>query len=464
VTRWVSSLLNPITLLLAVACLQWVPVAEIGPFRLLLPYLAFALLVPYVLVDRRRTRAAMLYIRHNAGWLAPVTIYFVMMAPRLWGTEAANFPPRQLFWLTCGVGFAASVASARKFVSFRVGGVLGLVILIAVIEIFARRIGLSWTDAIRQFFVTGNLNFVVFQFFREIFNSIDPNLAGSAKQFTGSTKNDVANALLVVALLFRSASVKPDRDIFGMVYMGIALVLLVMLNDRSVLISAAGGLLIATIIGAAMRPVGNTALLALKLIGLLGAIVVGLGTLTMETGPLATLAQRFSFEDRSAVARLSQYEGAFSMIEKHPFTGNGYFEINGYAIHNAFLNAWAYGGFLPFLLVVIFYLVVLMRWMKSIRLVLRIRDYWVSPLAFEWVAALPFLPLFRMWLSGEGGIMKFGEWMAISAFFGCLVANELRRRALATMRGAQTPAAVARSSFPGAFKPAIRRSSAALRR
>ena len=117
-----------------------------------------------------------------------------------------------------------------------------------------------------------------------------------------------------------------------------------------------------------------------------------------------------------------------------------------------FLYAWGYGGVIAFLLVVMFYVTVLWRWMSLLFAITRNSGYWVLPLGVEWIAALPVLPLFRMWLSGEGGIMKFGEWLALSVFFGCLAANELCRRAL---RQAGQPARKPRFDRPhGAAVPA----------
>jgi hypothetical protein len=397
-------------------------------FRLLLPYFGFGLLAVYALLSGRRLKAALLYIRQNAVWVAPITIYLIMMTPILWGSPAETFSPRQIYYLIGGIGLAAAIATTPRLQPIlRVGGALSLIALIVCVELLARKVGLSWTDAIREFFGRGNLKFIIYDFFNVIFNSVDP---GSAEGFSASTKNEVANVLLVVALLFRSASRAPHRDIVGMAFMALALGLLVMLNDRSVLIAAAGSLLIATAIGAVARPIANTPLLVVKIIALAGVLVVAIGTLTTDSGLFGTLNNRFSFNDYSTEARMSQYHDAFAMIEKHPLTGNGYFQVNGFAIHDAFLNAWAYGGLLAFLLVAFFYVAVIVRWISFLASVIRDNNRWVLPIAVEWVAALPFMPLFRVWLSGEGGVLKFGEWIALSAFFGCLLANEIRYRRL----------------------------------
>lgn len=421
------ALFSPITILLALCSLQWVALAEFGPFRLLLPYAALGMCALYALALPSARRAAVAYIGRNASWLAPLIIYVIMMTPILWGTPAQTFSPRQLFYAVGGCGLAAVIAASPNPSRLRIGGMLGLLILVGLIEMLAERIGLSWSDAFREFFLKGNLKFIIYDFLTAIFNSIDPS---SDELFSASTKNEVANALIVVALLFRSGSAKPHRDWLGMVFISASLVLLVMLNDRSVLIAAAASLLIATALGALVRPISNAPLLVLKLAALLASMVVGIVILTSDTGLLGTLSARFSFGDASTAGRLNTYHGALAMIEKQPFFGNGYFEVDGLAIHNVFLNAWAYGGLIAFLLICCFYLVVLSRWISFMVTIARRPERWVLPIAVEWIAALPFLPLFRMWLSGEGGVMKFGEWMALSAFFGFILANELRRRAI----------------------------------
>ena len=52
---------------------------------------------------------------------------------------------------------------------------------------------------------------------------------------------------------------------------------------------------------------------------------------------------------------------------------------------------------------------------------------WTLHVAPEWVAALPLCPFFRVWLSGAGGNLFLGEWMAMGTFLGMLFANEMKR-------------------------------------
>ena len=444
------TIINPLTLLLAVSCLQWVYVAQIGTITVLVTYVALGLLILSTAVTRRRVKATFLYLRKNLAWLGPVLIYLIIMTLVLWDSKAQNFSPRQILFALGGIGAAVAIITARRPAQlFRVGAGLGIVIFFIAVEFLARRVGLSWADAAREMFQRGNLNFVVYNFLNAVFNSVDPT---SGDTFGASTKNDVANPLLVLALVFRAASPRPHKDVLGMVVLGGCLVLLVMLNDRSVIIAAAASVLIATVVSAFVRPVSSLPILAAKLAAVLAMVIAAIASLTARSGFFAEMNDRFSFNDKSTNARLGQYHGAVEMIGRHPITGNGFFTVNGFAVHDVFLYAWGYGGVIAFLLVVMFYVTVLWRWMSLLFAITRNSEYWVLPLGVEWIAALPVLPLFRMWLSGEGGIMKFGEWLALSVFFGCLAANELCRRAL---RQAGQPARKPRFDRPqGAAVPA----------
>ncbi len=430
----IRNVINPITILLAVMSLQWVILAEFGAFTLLVPYLALALVAVCAPLSPQRLRAGAAYVRKNAIWLAALAIYLIIVWPILLDTPAANTSPRQLFYLLCSVGLAAYVATARNLQTlFRVGAALGLVIFAVFTELLARGIGLSWADAIAQFVFSGNLKFVFYSFFTAIFNSLSPD---ADAMISASRKNDVAGCILVLLLLFRSGAKNPERDLAGMAYTAGALVLLVMLNDRSILIAVVGSLLIATAMGARIRSVGNIPLLFGKIAAVLALMVLAVGMLPNEAGFWTALRDRFSFTDYSTEARLNQYGTALMRIEEHPFLGSGYSEANGHAIHNVFLAAWMYAGLSALFLIVVFYVAVVLRWLSFLLNLATKRGWWVLPLAPEWLAPLLLTPVFRVWISGEGGVLKFAEWVALSIFCGCMLANESLRRRLAQMRAA----------------------------
>jgi O-antigen ligase len=138
-------------------------------------------------------------------------------------------------------------------------------------------------------------------------------------------------------------------------------------------------------------------------------------------------------------------------IEEHPFFGSGYSEANGHAIHNVFLAAWMYAGLPALLLVLAFYFAIVLRWFSFLLNVATKRGWWVLPLAPEWLAPLLLTPVFRVWISGEGGVLKFAEWVALSIFCGCVLANELLRRRMVLTRPA--PAGPAHHDWRGSTDP-----------
>jgi hypothetical protein len=263
-----------------------------------------------------------------------------------------------------------------------------------------------------------------------------------------STKNEVAVGVLVLGLLLRAGNNKSDRDLVGIAGMGFVLFLLLLLNTRSVIIAGGAGLAVAFVLGAIIKPIDNVPLLALKSVALVAALVLAIGSSVPDDGASSSLGDRFAFQDASAGARVDQFNISLVEIEKHPFVGNGYFELDGHPIHNLFLSSWVHAGAAAFALVVIFYLGVLLQWIVFVSTLIAKRDRWVLPIAPEWVATLPIMGLFRVWLSGDAGHLFLGEWVALAAFMGCVLAN-----ALASQRRAQVAAVYARRKMAAEALP-----------
>lgn len=433
-----TSLFNPIALFLSVLCLQWVTVGAIGSFSVRLPYLLLGLVIVFAATGPRKTGACLDFVRANAAWIAPLAAYLVILLAILHGSPGASIAPRQLFFLVGAICFAGCLAAARRRSRIlRTGAAAGMLFFLAASEVVARRIGLSWLDA-AEAFLRGDLDFVVYDFFRAIFTEVD---LSEADVVAASTKNEVAVSLLVLGLLFRAGAARPQRDVTGLLFMGGVLALLLMTNTRSVIIVAAFSVLLAMIVGAAVGTGGKTPVLILKLLAV-GAIATVAVSPTFTQEPLAqTLGGRFTFEDASTADRVDQYVKSFDIIEEHPLTGIGYTEISGHRIHNLFLSSWVQAGIGAFLLVCVFYVCLLVTWLRFLSLSVSRPDYWVLPLALEWIAPLPILPLFRVWLSGDAGHLFLGEWIAIAAFLGCLLANRRRRsRIFDTPTAAAAPA------------------------
>lgn len=430
------ALFNPLTLVLASLCVEWFVVAEAGPFTIKLPYLALFLLTAYAATSFRRISACLLFARQNAAWIVPFILYLLLLGAALYGSPGQNTVPRQFVYLVGCVAFGGCLAAAHDIKPiFRVGAGVAVALFIGVVEITARKLGLSWFDAIRQFVGSGDLHYVVYTFLNTVFNSTDPS--GDVNIVT-SEKNAIAVCILVVGLIFRSASSKPSRDLLGMIHMSVVFVLLVMLNTRSVIIAAGMGVLLAIGLRLVARPGSGAALLGLKALCAVLAIVLVI-EFSDSTPVTDLMSDRFAFEDTSAAARLEQYSVAIDRIEHHPWTGSGFYEVGGYPVHNLFLSSWMNAGIAALFTVLCFYLVLIARWLSFLWMLVKRPERWVLPLAPEWIATLPICPLFRVWISGGGGNLFLGEWMALAAFLGIMLANDLKRRSADPARREPVP-------------------------
>jgi O-antigen ligase len=430
-----TAFFHPLSLLLATMCIQWVVLASLGQFSIKLPYAALALVILFALTGQRRIRACLLFVRQNGHWILPFVLYVILLSAALFGSGGHNPGPRQIFYLIGCIAFAGCLAAARDMGAvLRAGATLAVVFFIVVVEVMARGLGLSWLDAIREFLTGGDLHYVVFSFLRPVFNSLNP---GGEVTFVASQKNAIAVCLLVALLLFRAGSAKPRSDFIGMFHTAVVLFLLLMLNTRSVIIVAGLSLVLTMALGELSKQVHNLHFLTLKALTAILALGVAI-SLTSPTPVAELIGDRFAFDDASAAARVIQFEAAIERIEEHPITGSGFYEVAGYTVHNLFLSAWMNAGIAAFLLVVTFYLLLVGRWVSFVWTLVRNPERWVLPLAPEWVAPLPLLPFFRVWLSGDGGNLFLGEWLAVAAFLGLILANDLRRIAIGAVE--TTPA------------------------
>ena len=169
-------------------------------------------------------------------------------------------------------------------------------------------------------------------------------------------------------------------------------------------------------------------------VGAILAFVVAAAALTAlfytDNAMIAAIGERLAFEDDSAASRLDQYGWALQRIEGHLLLGGGYAELDGQPVHNLLLGALMHAGLAAFALVLAAYVSLLVFWVGFMRRLVTDPGWWVLPVRSEWIAALPLLPIVRVWLSGDAGHPGLAEWAALAAFFGVLQANVLRRAGL----------------------------------
>jgi hypothetical protein len=287
----------------------------------------------------------------------------------------------------------------------------------------ARQIGLGWIIVIKHLLSTGDLEFIFYQFLKETFQLV----TASGSEAKAADKNVVAVAILAALFLIRAGHNTMRADLFGKIIMLLGLFILVILNTRSVLLTAAISLPLAGWIGTMRNGVNSSGEFILKSVFFFGIMISVVLVLSMDFAAAPFIDDRFSFSDSSSSKRLQQYAWALERIELNPLWGSGLAEFKGQPVHNLFLGAWMHAGFFAFLLVTISYSIAMISWLAFVFKIVTRRDYWVLPVRVEWIAVLPILPLLRVWIAGDAGHPSFVEWTTLCLFVGVVHSNGLAR-------------------------------------
>lgn len=420
--------LLPLALSLVIGSLPfaWVPIANIGGFDLRLPY-ATALLLGGVLClfPGKLAQGLRHLVPAMAPWLVVYALYLVVLFFGLAGGGSKGMIVRQVFFLLCGgVVALAIIATQADPKVFRRGGLLAICGFLAVSEALAWQLGLSWITVIRHLASTGDIEFVFYQFLKEMFQLVLP--PGTEAQ--ASDKNAVAVALLTALFLVRAGCSQGGSDRLGQVITVLTLAVLVILNTRSALLLAAIGLPLAGWIGTVRDGVRDLGEFTVKSVLFFGIMIGAIVVLSMESAATALIDSRFSFSDASSGNRFDQYAWAMQRIESAPLWGSGMGEFKGQPIHNLFLGAWMHAGLFAFVLVGLAYLMVVVGWFVFVVRVTAQKGSWVMAARAEWIAVLPLVPLFRVWIAGDAGHPSFVETTSLCAFMALIVTNRLVRR------------------------------------
>ncbi|MCV2886859.1 O-antigen ligase family protein [Ruegeria aquimaris] len=426
------------TVLLATLSLTWIQVASAAGFQLKVPYVAtIALGIVLCGSPSRFATGLNALLPAVFPWLIVYMIYLALLSINLAGAPSKGIVLRQVFFVICGLTFAVSlVAATADNRILRRGGALAIVSFFVVTEYLARQIGLSWITAIIRFATTGDLDYIFYHFLREIFQTVAP----AGVEVPASEKNIVAVCVFTALILFRSGHTSAKPDILGIALTLFLLGVLVVFNTRSVLMISALGIPTAAWIRLLREGVRNPGEFYIKSFAILALLIVLILLLSAGSAAMDELEARLSFNDNSTEGRLSQYSWALSQIERNPLLGSGLIELKGQLVHNLFLGAWLHAGLAPFLLVVSTYLLIVLSWLRFVAAIVFRPALWVLPLRAEWVAILPMLPLFRVWVAGDAGHPGFGEWIALGAFFGLVAANRLAQNA--SSRNAKRPSGI----------------------
>lgn len=413
--------------------IYWVRFAQIGAFSIEAYHVGVLLLVGATCASMYGAPAAIRVLACCAPWLLAYVAYLVLLLAAVSGTPGLSIWLKQLLFVTGFVCVASYFSRASKpEASLRRGGLWGIILFIAVTEYSARQIDKSLVTATTDFLASGNFQALIFNFFRPVFNSLEH---GTELVFRASLTNSIAVSLLVLSICYRAGFRKSGIDFYGTSSFLLALFLCILLNSRSVVLAGVASLGLALLIRMAIvRAVSLTALLWCCVLTI-ALSILALVTAIHGASFLEAVLKAFQFSDKSTESRLFQYRWALDLIEKRLLLGHGYVETDGgHPIHNLFLSAWAYTGYTGFGLIVTFYIGLLYAWTRWLYLALTRPSFWVLRARLEWVAVLPVLPLFRVWVSGGGGHVAFGEWIALGVFFGLLMQNEMNKRQTTGLR------------------------------
>jgi hypothetical protein len=429
---------------LALLTLYWPRLANVGGFSIEPYHLGIFFLAAASVLSVTALTSTIALAPYCLPWLLAYAFYLALFVAASAGTSAFGIVPRQLLFIA---GFLLVAAycfrAADPAPVLRYGGLLGLALFLVFVEICARRVGRSFATAIPGFLASGSLDYLLYKFFRPVFNSFE---GSNDVVFRGAVSNVIAVSVLVLTLCHRIGFRRRGVDWIGIGVTALAMLLAFVMNARSVAIAAVGGVLLAWLLGLCLRRATTLAKVFFTGVGIICFASLALMAELHGNSALDAIASAFSFEDSSTDGRLNQYRWAFSLIDRSIILGNGYIPTaTGIPIHNLFLSSWAYTGLAGFLLVLVFYFGILAAWIRFLYLLAARRGYWLLELRPEWVAVLPILPLFRMWLSGDGGHLAFGEWIALAVFFGLIARNESRRR---TVSAAETSSNIPLANLP----------------
>lgn len=414
-------LVSPLLLIFAALPFQWVTLGQVGGFEMKLPYAAALLLIFIGLLRPRVVTEGVAILRRAGPWMVPYLVYLLLLLVLLHDTAGRSIVLRQVFFLSISAGVMAWMLAAGGLrQTLRAGAAIFLIAFFVGTEAIARSLGTSWVEALSRFFLAADLNYVVYGFFRAIFNAGYPE---GDVEIAASQKNILGGSIFFALVVFRAAGRQGRRDLAGLFATVLCLIVLVMINSRSVLIVTGIGGLMALVISEARRPHHAAAVLLLKGMVFVSALFV-VALVLLTDNPLSqVMADRFAFDDPSTGARVDQFGWALERAEANFLSGGGFAELNGQAVHNLFLGALSHAGIVAATSVMAAYLLAVAAWARFVLRVTLQPATWRLGLRVEWVVALPLLPLFRVWVAGDAGHPGFTEWLSLTVFFALVWIN-----------------------------------------
>lgn len=387
--------------------MRWVPIISAGGLVLEVPNAVsavFALILPFaILISRRMWRIHLLF-----GLLVLWSLlYFLSMTVH---NTPLGIPIMRQEVMQTAFGWTLALAIAHSNIPLSRIGFWGLICLGGLVYVSSLMVGVDIISEVLNYIFTGDRNRFLYRALRPIFNAF---VGGSSDvTYVASLMNDLAMSIvMLVILVFLADGREPGKsrapvNLFALGCMAFAFLLF---STSAIIVI----LLVAMVFG--YRLLGRASdfqKVAIPLLALMAAIVVA--------GPLDDfIGSNLAEDGNSRGARLGQYAEAMDRISENMLTGDGYFEHDGFPVHNWPLFSWSTAGYVPFLIVIGVYLMSFYGAAKGITFLKRGDGLYLLPLFM--------ILLVRTAFGGGGGVPSGSAIVAMAVIAGIL---ERRRREL----------------------------------
>lgn len=405
----------PTLLTLSLLPIQWISLFTIGSKRIKTAHLALLLLgALFVLSRRQRKNALILAVRSWPFWcsVSAYLLWTAMATASVRGTINIEDFLRQGVYFAIWLMLASRVMllGDRLYPTLYYTGLAALLTFFLALAISALKAGISLSDSAHSLLL-GDLNSFALHFILPLMNSFgDGDL-----ELSLSIKNAIAGMLLANLMVFLAGNSKlatgRQRGIGLLVTTCYLIIIPLTLSRSAIAVLALMFLLFGCRFLLTKGPLFAVASACLLLLAIAASLPVGGNTL------LDVFTSIFIEHQSSYASRLQQYAVASTLITDHPWVGQGAgLRVGPSLIHNLFLAAWAQAGIVALFLASSLYVSTLLAWLQWLPRGLKVPGRAGS---FSlWISALPVLPLFRVWISGDGGNLDPPGWIALALFFG----------------------------------------------
>ncbi len=421
--------------------LQWISLAQLPGLDFKPAHLSLLCIWGAFLLLRNKLQHLKIVYSVSGGFILFYFVYICSFIIALaWSENLPNSFPvivKMIVYFGTFILLAALIASCNDFLVAKVifwGALIGVVIF----EVFfVLAFALENKNLIIEYYraiSSGNLVQLRYGFYPKVFKYFDNSYGFGAEGLAYSVAliNTLIGAFFLFAFSLKSTTkifVQRDRNLQVAISHGLfwlCFLIVILSTSRSNLAVFIFGLMVYWYVNKKSF-VSVKAMLAVISVLLTAVLIVAL----MPKENFATyqvILERFGgLADDS---RWDMFSETIDMIQEKPILGHGVGTTiwSGHKylrVHNLFLGSWLEGGLIALIIAIIFYITLLLIWLRFIFAAINSPNFWVLSIAPACVAALPVLPLFRCLISGGSGFFSLIEWACIAIFFGLLARNRI---------------------------------------